>query len=268
MQLQQAAQAQGGQCLESTYLGDMPHRFVCALGHAWKARPYRIINEHSWCHQCANIANGQRRLQQDGLERLQRLAAEKGGTCLSETYTGGTARYRFICAQGHRWDTEGNNVVRGAWCRECAYDDKREHYRLSDGLERLERAARAKGGVCLAQQYVQSKSFYRFRCQQGHEWEATGHRVLRGAWCPQCVYDRKKLGIEIMHQIAEKQGGRCLSTHYVNSRTKLHWECDRGHRWHAIPAAIRKGHWCPDCARMNQIRNRKSTARMKYAPAE
>ncbi|PKM92484.1 MAG: hypothetical protein CVU81_00175, partial [Euryarchaeota archaeon HGW-Euryarchaeota-1] len=47
-------------------------------------------------------------------------------------------------------------------------------------------------------------------------------------------------------------GGKCLSTKYINANTKLKWQCKEGHRWEAIPSSIKKGSWCPVCARKNK----------------
>ena len=56
-----------------------------------------------------------------------------------------------------------------------------------------------------------------------------------------------------MKALAEKRGGRCLSTRYVNDQTPLLWECAVGHRWRAQTRAVksnryRRGTWCPECA--------------------
>ena len=51
-----------------------------------------------------------------------------------------------------------------------------------------------------------------------------------------------------MHALAQGKGGKCLSTTYVNARTKLEWECQKGHRWFAVPNSVKQGHWCPKCA--------------------
>ncbi len=58
----------------------------------------------------------------------------------------------------------------------------------------------------------------------------------------------KKLTIEEMRSIAEERGGKCLSNFYVNSQTKLLWECLKGHQWEATPNGIKSGTWCPYCA--------------------
>ena len=46
-----------------------------------------------------------------------------------------------------------------------------------------------------------------------------------------------------MQQYAFSRGGKCLSTEYINSKTKLKWQCKEGHIWEATPS----GYWCPTC---------------------
>jgi hypothetical protein len=262
--LQQIAQKKGGRCLEQTYLGSgIPHRFACAHGHEWSTRPSKL-RAGSWCHQCAHVEHSQRMRRQDGLPLLQNIAKEKGGQCLSDAYKGMNERHLFRCAQGHQWEVEGAEIARGAWCRRCSNEGKRLNYRLKDGLERLQQAALAKGGVCLATAYIGSKARYRFRCKEGHEWETTGNRLWRGAWCVECTRANARLGIELMRKLAHEKGGTCLSEHYQNSSTKLQWECHRGHRWHAIPASIIKGHWCAQCGHLDRINKPGSNARWRY----
>jgi thiol-disulfide isomerase/thioredoxin len=58
---------------------------------------------------------------------------------------------------------------------------------------------------------------------------------------------RKKLPIEDIQEMAEKRGGKCLSKRYIDNKTKLKWQCGKGHIWKAIPNSIRQGHWCPRC---------------------
>ena len=49
---------------------------------------------------------------------------------------------------------------------------------------------------------------------------------------------------------AAGKGGGCLAKVYVNSQTKVEWECSHGHRWHATPRSVlNAASWCPSCAR-------------------
>jgi hypothetical protein len=58
--------------------------------------------------------------------------------------------------------------------------------------------------------------------------------------------------IEKLKLISTKMGGICLSSAYVNSKTKLLFRCSAGHEWEAIPSSIIKGHWCKICGNINQ----------------
>ncbi len=61
-----------------------------------------------------------------------------------------------------------------------------------------------------------------------------------------------RLTINDMRSVAAERGGTCLSRSYQNSTTKLKWRCAVGHQWEAIPSNVRKGHWCPYCARQGK----------------
>ena len=267
-QLKHAAEKKGGQCLETDWLGkDAAHRFQCAYGHVWTARPSKIMNDESWCRRCAQQEHSRRMMRKDGWTALRDIAAAKGGSLLDTAYAGMQARYRFSCANGHHWQAQGAEVVRGSWCGACANADKSIRYRLADGLERLQAAAQDRQGACLSSEYITGRSSYRFRCHKGHEWQTSGLLIFNGKWCPACANENKRLSIGQMREVALARGGHCLSEHYKNNAIKLHWECQRGHRWHARAASVLQGHWCPMCAHFNQISTRRSRARRKYLPA-
>ena len=53
-----------------------------------------------------------------------------------------------------------------------------------------------------------------------------------------------------MNSLAGTRGGRCISTDYINASTPLLWQCSAGHKWKSPPSRVKKGHWCPFCARV------------------
>ena len=122
-----------------------------------------------------------------------------------------------------------------------------------DNLKAMKDLAKKRGGFCLSQQYLNARTKLKWKCREGHVWKAIPDSIKRGSWCPKCANklkaNKRRLTIEEMQKIAEKKGGKCISTNYVNAKTKLIWECNIGHTWRAIPANIKKGHWCPICAR-------------------
>ncbi|MFZ4740196.1 MAG: zinc-ribbon domain-containing protein [Bacteroidales bacterium] len=54
--------------------------------------------------------------------------------------------------------------------------------------------------------------------------------------------------IQQLKQIAVSKGGLCLSDKYVNSQTKMLWQCEYGHKWEATGNNIKKGTWCKECS--------------------
>ncbi len=247
-QMRQIARAAGGRCLAERYVDrDTRYSFVCREGHVFEKTRKKLL-EGTWCIPCARAEHARRLSAADGMDRIRAAASARGGECLSADYTKLADRYRFRCAQGHEWEAVGAEIVRDVWCRACSYEEKVHAYRRKDGLERLHECAQSRGGVCLSSQYEGSKAYYRFRCREGHEWETKGALIFRGGWCLKCQHAAKRSSIEAMHAWAAKHGGRCLSDTYVNNQTKLEWECRNGHRWHAMPSKVTEGHWCARCA--------------------
>jgi thiol-disulfide isomerase/thioredoxin len=116
-----------------------------------------------------------------------------------------------------------------------------------DKLKELQKIATVRGGQCLSESYISATKKIKWRCAKGHVWETIPGVVLRGGWCPYCA-GVHKLSIPVMQKLAEKKGGKCLSTEYVDTTTKLSWRCREGHVWTSAPANIIAGNWCPYCA--------------------
>ena len=53
-------------------------------------------------------------------------------------------------------------------------------------IRQMQKSARIFGGRCLSKKYVNSKTQLRWRCVEGHEWNAKPAHVLTGHWCPIC----------------------------------------------------------------------------------
>ncbi len=113
----------------------------------------------------------------------------------------------------------------------------------------------SRNGKCLSLSYNGLKSKLLWRCQYGHVWEATPNSILyHKSWCPQCA-GNKKLDFGKIKELAISKGGKCLSPKYINSKTKLLWECKEGHQWSASAFSIKtRNSWCPVC---NKVINQK-----------
>ncbi|MDQ5987105.1 MAG: hypothetical protein CSYNP_02842 [Syntrophus sp. SKADARSKE-3] len=116
-------------------------------------------------------------------------------------------------------------------------------------IEDFDQIAKARKGVCLSISYYGPKRKLRFRCENGHEWEAFPYSIAHGTWCPRC----KKTGTFLQpaktrfEQYVAKRGGRLLEA-YKSTATPCLIECDKGHQWAARPGTMmNRDLWCRKC---------------------
>lgn len=180
--IHQTAASRGGQCLDTASpRGQRTFLFRCGAGHEWEAAGVDVLRR-TWCPECARLRKVEGYRHPDGLERLQRKAAERGGACLADTYGGLGVRYRFRCAEGHEWLTTGGKVMLGSWCGVCANLNKRL------GIEAAHQAARERGGECLTSVYQNTTKKMHWLCHRGHDWHAPFASIRAGHWCAQCAH--------------------------------------------------------------------------------
>ena len=54
-------------------------------------------------------------------------------------------------------------------------------------IKHMQALAKQRGGQCLSDSYINTKTKLRWRCAKGHEWETTPASVKNaGSWCPVC----------------------------------------------------------------------------------
>jgi len=121
-------------------------------------------------------------------------------------------------------------------------------WRCSIRLREIQEIAKSKGGECLSSEYKGSKNKLKFRCKREHEFETTPTNVKNNdSWCPTCE-EKEELTLKEFQDIAKERGGECLSTEYINIRTKLRFRCKKGHEFEATPNDVKhKDSWCPIC---------------------
>ncbi|SUC33245.1 hypothetical protein [Providencia rettgeri] len=92
----------------------------------------------------------------------------------------------------------------------------------------------------------------KLQCAQGHLINAHPFSLRQGVWCAQCYIDSKRYSIAIMQTWAAQRQGICLSTAYINSNSKLTWQCEQSHTWEASADSVKMGRWYPQCLRVQQ----------------
>jgi len=236
-EMQRLAEKRGGKCLSKEYF-DIKSKLLweCEKGHQWEAS-WRSVKNGTWCKKCLNI---------EKLQQMQKIAEKRGGKCLSKEYISIESKLLWECEKGHQWEAVPTSVKKGTWCPICANEKKKLK------IEEMNNLAKNHGGKCLSKKYFNNQTKLLWECEKGHQWEAIPTSIKKGCWCDQCGKDKFKLSIEEMQEIANLRGGRCISKIYVNSYSKLLWECEEGHQWEALPTSIKKGSWCPICSQRNK----------------
>jgi len=183
------------------------------------------------------------------VDMLRELAHSYGGKYLDEHYLGMRHPARWQCEVGHEWSATPDNIQRGHWCGKCARKRIAEIQRSS--IDEMRAVAKERGGHCLSKKYVNAAAKLVWSCKYGHTWETTPGNVKRGHWCKKCA-GLEVDTIENMRSIAEQRKGSCVSESYTNANTKLEWICQHGHSWFATPDKVKRGSWCPECAKKNE----------------
>lgn len=246
-QYRDVVEAKGGKLIADKFLSaHQKVRVVCKDGHEWETSFNSIKSDH-WCPYCA----GQKG---NFLKILKDHCKARGGRCLDTTWRGNTFKYTFECSEKHQWKAVSSNVLprksspKGSWCPRC-------HGNNEYSIEDIQKIAKKLGGKCLSNEYLGMNKKLDWECTEGHRWSATpSGAVHRGTWCPKCgrrkaSKSKQKHSIESLDKEAQKRGGRCLSTEYVNTDSRLLWKCSCGHEWEGLVSNFLRGKWCPVCGR-------------------
>ena len=118
-------------------------------------------------------------------------------------------------------------------------------------LQKCKDHAISKGGLCISNKYTNNSTKMLWKCKEGHKWEACWNSVKdMNSWCSICSYkemhEKQKIQIHILQNYAKNKNGRLISTQYINSKTKVLWECEFNHQWEATWNDLQNG-WCPHC---------------------
>ncbi|WP_454725129.1 MULTISPECIES: hypothetical protein [Cupriavidus] len=233
-------------CLDDDWQGwQVKYRFQCSRGHLFHTRPSTVIHAVD-CPACAEVRR---------MDDLHAAAARAGVVCLEAQWLGARGYHRFRCPKGHQWARRGADAKLSATCPRCNQLAAGRRSRDPDGLERLRQAAARHGGKCLSTSYEGRGAHYRFRCSEGHTWEATAISVLScGTWCRPCSMraageaKRALRGLSSVQAAVTQRGGVLLDTVYRGVKATYRIRCQAGHEWAAQGSVLVRGGWCRACA--------------------
>ena len=123
-----------------------------------------------------------------------KIAAKKGGKCLSATYRNSKSHLLWECGKGHKWKAViGSVKFSDSWCPRCsslAQHDKLRARRLASANVELHQIAKSRGGAWVVGEFKGENHKLTWRCANGHEWQARPDMIRSGRWCPECSTGR------------------------------------------------------------------------------
>ncbi|MBE6630455.1 MAG: hypothetical protein E7624_06365 [Ruminococcaceae bacterium] len=176
------------------------------------------------------------------------------------------------CSKGHEWQAtiasrnSGNN---------CPYCSGRNTVKGYNDLATLNQTLTSewnyeKNGDLSPEDYTaNSGKKVWWKCDKGHEWQATIFNRNNGRRCPICSNKQVLKGYNDLAntnpQLAkewnyEKNGDLKPQDFTLNSNKKVWWKCEKGHEWQAIIANRNKGSGCPYCSGRYAIKGKTDLA--------
>jgi len=173
------------------------------------------------------------------LEKINKIAKEKGGECLSTQYINFNSKLKWKCNKNHTWETSLDVIKKNCWCPYC-----KKVAKLT--LKTMNKVALEKKGICLSNKYINNKTKLKWKCDKNHIWEAIPSNILKGGWCPYCS-GYVKHNLNYIKDYARKNNIICLSNKYFNREQIITWKCKKNHIWNTTFDVIRKNCGCPIC---------------------
>jgi uncharacterized protein YkuJ len=191
------------------------------------------------------------RIQEQQLKKAQEYASRWNGDCLSTEYKNNQTKLLWHCRNPNHYPFQATYnylSVKKRWCPECLDRPSPE-----EQLQKAKGYANSRGGICLSEEYINSKSYLKWKCfyLEHDTFETTyDNAVSHNKWCPECAgfFSPEKL-IYKAKQYAISRGGECISDACLDKTSALLWDCKKpGHNpWKAKYNIVDKNNWCYDC---------------------
>lgn len=239
------AERKSGKCLSHKYDGPNDILFwACKFGHTWNATLNQVHGGY-WCPKCRTTSKSN-----------------------ANRITNDFAPSKPILSDSPK--TEPPKTV----SKPLPPISKIGSFKRVMTIDTMRALAATYGGKCLSLEYLGAKIKLSWECKFGHRFEKAPNEVkYHHSWCkicnttmPKSIHSSKKgesqksnprpapankFTIKDMTQLARERNGKCLSDTYINSETKLEWECEFGHHFEASCRQVKhKKVWCPTCNQM------------------
>ena len=209
-------------------------------------------------------------------EVAKELDLQMNGTInLQEIVVYSSKKYWWCCKQcGNKWLSSVKHRYQGRGCPQCARVSRSnssqnkkvlsEQYNLQICNPRLSKEWNGEKNGLIQPTMISPMSHKKvwWRCEKGHEWQATVSSRSSGSGCPFCSGRKPIIGVndlpttnpELMKEW-DTSRNITIDPHSVmrNSHKKVWWKCSVcGNEWQAIISDRSRGNGCPSCTFANR----------------
>lgn len=236
-EMQELAKSRGGKCLSDEYTNAHSNLiWQCANGHIFESKPNSVKSGH-WCSYCRfNLTENKCRYIIENLtglpfkptkQILQGLELDGYNSNIKTVFEyNGIQHYEFV-EFFHRSQSE--------FSRRKEDDSRKQKLCIEKGINL----------IIIPYTITTDSELIHFIHAKLVEYKA--EVVTQPENINMDIFYRGSNKLDELREIAISRGGKLLSNHYYNNKTKLSWMCQYGHEWDARPNDIKSGQWCSVC---------------------
>jgi hypothetical protein len=237
----------------------------CEQGHEWEDSPLANRSRKNPCPACSNIqiilgVN-------DILTRYPKLIPYwkqelNPETPLDTLKPGFKPKIKWNCPNGHVWEAKILNMVHSKSANPCPYCLNRRH---EEGVNDIATLYPELEKVWHPDNPPMNKSYpgageLRWKCQKGHEWEATIYSVLAVKDETKCSVCANRVTIPTVNSLLVRDPSLAAQWHptkngdvtpdqvALNANIRAWWRCEQGHEWQTY-VYVRQQTGCPKCSK-------------------
>jgi Probable Zinc-ribbon domain len=204
----------------------------CIKGHTWRVSINSRTNNNSTCPYCSKHRVSIN--ETDLKTKFPLIASEAVGWNPSEISAFSTKKYQWICPIGHEYlMAPANRTQDGQNCPICA--GKQVLPGFNDLASKFPQVASEAHQWDPTTVTVGSKKKRKWKCKEGHVWEAVILNRVKGSGCGVCGNRVLEEGINDLAtkfpEIAVEADGWNPREKLSGSSERLSWKCKEGHTW-------------------------------------
>lgn len=224
----------------------------CEKGHEWEALVSNRVSRGSGCPYCNGLLPSEENCLASKYPEVAKEwhPTKNGELTPKDVLPHSSRRVWWKCKNGHEYEYYINNKTRkGIPCATCS-----SMGHLLPHLLPLWNYEKNKDLTPFKLFHGSGKKVW-WKCEKGHEWDATVSTVKKNGNCPYCTNKRVcndnsllTTHPEIASQWHPTKNGELTPNMFVaGSGQKVWWQCEKGHEWDAVIVSRKAGTGCPTC---------------------